>query len=73
MFTLWFDVKIEEYTTVRRNSKPKRELWFDVKIEEYTTHPNNNVRYDKLWFDVKIEEYTTKHMRGRMIVCCGLM
>ena len=37
MFTLWFDVKIEEYTTRKQGEKGYTELWFDVKIEEYTT------------------------------------
>ena len=38
MFTLWFDVKIEEYTTQVRRMCLSPALWFDVKIEEYTTH-----------------------------------
>ena len=37
MFTLWFDVKIEEYTTSVISSVILSVLWFDVKIEEYTT------------------------------------
>ena len=38
MSTLWFDVKIEEYTTSIFNNRRGTALWFDVKIEEYTTN-----------------------------------
>ena len=38
MFTLWFDVKIEEYTTLASTTMGILTLWFDVKIEEYTTN-----------------------------------
>ena len=34
---LWFDVKIEEYTTLSIKGMMFSMLWFDVKIEEYTT------------------------------------
>lgn len=34
---LWFDVGIEEYTTVYHHETDQQKLWFDVGREEYTT------------------------------------
>ena len=73
VITLWFDVGIKRYTTLKFLDYVRPELWFDVGIKRYTTPMLRLNMLAKLWFDVGIKRYTTERFIYIIHISCGLM